>query len=480
MTAFGGGSRRPLSAGTPDPPGAAAELPAELSFMGPRPLRGRLRVPWDKSISHRALLFAALASGTSRLWWLADGDDVARSRAAVEALGVKVRDGPGSPGEDRELRQPPLRQNTPAGERVGPAVIVRGAGFDGLCEPETVIDCGNSGTSIRLLAGILAGRSFHSVLTGDSSIARRPMARVVEPLRRMGARIDGRDGGRLAPLSIRGGDLRGLRHELAVASAQVKTALILAGLQADGATEVTEPARSRDHSERLLSTMGAALEPVPGGVRVEPAAPGQLQAFDLVVPGDPSAAAFFVVGACITPGSDLVVEDVCLNPTRIGFVDVLRRMGADVEVAVKDERGGEPVGDIRATAGPLRATTMAGDEIPRIIDEIPALAVAAAFATGTTEVADAGELRVKESDRIGTIAQELAQLGIVVEAWADGLAITGGAPRPGLVKSHGDHRIAMAGAIAANACDGPSTVRGWGAVASSYPGFAGDLASVTS
>ncbi|HEV7534368.1 MAG TPA: 3-phosphoshikimate 1-carboxyvinyltransferase, partial [Acidimicrobiia bacterium] len=334
-------------------------------------------------------------------------------------------------------------------------------------------------TSIRLLAGLLAGRPFHSVLTGDASITRRPMARVVDPLRLMGARIDGRDGGRLAPLAIRGGGLTGRRHELAVASAQVKTALLLAGLQAEGVTEVVEPALSRDHTERLLPAMGAVLEPVPGGVRVAPAGAGGLTPINLAVPGDPSAAAFFVVGACVTPGSDLVVEDVCLNPTRIGFVDVLRRMGADVEVRVKEERGGEPVGDIRAAASALVATTMAGAEIPGIIDEIPALAVAAAFAAGTTEVADAAELRVKESDRIGTVAQELSQLGIAVETRPDGLVITGGHPRPGLLKSHGDHRIAMAAAIALNACEGPSTVRGWPAVASSYPGFAADLEAVT-
>jgi 3-phosphoshikimate 1-carboxyvinyltransferase len=437
---------------------AAPDMPAELSVNGPRPLRGRLRVPGDKSISHRAVLFAALATGTSRLTGLADGGDVAASLAAVAALGAKVRTGTGPSGE--------------------PVVVVRGSGVDGLAEPDGVIDCGNSGTSIRLLAGLLAGRPFHAVLTGDASVVRRPMGRVVDPLRLMGARIDGRDGGRLAPLSIRGGALTGMRHELAVASAQVKTALLLAGLQAAGGTEVTEPALSRDHSERLLPAMGAVLKAISGGVRIEPA-PGGLHAVDLAVPGDPSAAAFFVVGACVTPGSDVVVEDVCLNPTRIGFVDVLRRMGADVEVVVKEERAGEPVGDIRAAAGPLRATTMAGDEIPRVIDEIPALAVAAAFAAGTTVISDAAELRVKESDRVGTVAQELAQLGIAVEARPDGLVITGGAPHAGLLKSHGDHRIAMAAAIAANACEGPSTVRGWPAVVSSYPGFAADLASVT-
>ncbi|HVW33542.1 MAG TPA: 3-phosphoshikimate 1-carboxyvinyltransferase, partial [Acidimicrobiia bacterium] len=385
-----------MTGARPSGAATAADLPAELAVEGIRPLRGRLRVPGDKSISHRALLFSALAAGTSRLWGLADGDDVVRSRAAIEALGVKVRDSAGSPAEA-----------VVAGERADPAVIVRGGGFEGLAEPDAVVDCGNSGTSIRLLAGILAGRPFHTVLTGDSSIVRRPMARVVEPLRAMGARIDGRDGGRLAPLAIRGGGLRGMRHELAVASAQVKTALLLAGLQAEGGTEIVEPARSRDHTERLLPAMGVRLEAGAGGVTVEPVS-GGLTPINLAVPGDPSAAAFFVVGACITPGSDLVVEDVCLNPTRIGFVDVLRRMGANVEIAVKEERGGEAVGDIRAAYGPLRATTMAGAEIPSVIDEIPALAVAAAFAEGTTEVADAAELRVKESDRIGTIEQELS------------------------------------------------------------------------
>lgn len=427
-------------------------LPQEVSIAGPRPLVGRLRVPGDKSISHRALLLAAVASGTSRLSGLADGDDVARTRAAVEVLGARLRNASGG------------------------QVVVRGAGFGGLAEPEGVIDCGNSGTSIRLLAGLLAGRPFHSVLSGDASIARRPMARVVEPLRAMGARIDGRRGGELAPLSIRGGGLVGRRHELAVASAQVKTALILAGLQAEGPTEVTEPAPSRDHTERLLPALGARLEAIPGGVRVEP---GEVEPLELEVPGDPSAAAFFVVGACVTAGSDLVVEDVCLNPTRTGFVEVLRRMGAKIDVEVTSERGGEPVGELHVIASPLVATSIGGTEIPSVIDEIPALAVAAAFAEGVTEIADAAELRVKESDRIGTLSQELSQLGVIVEPRPDGLVVRGGRPRAGLLKSHGDHRIAMAAAVAANACEGPSTVRGWRAVASSYPAFADHLALVT-
>jgi 3-phosphoshikimate 1-carboxyvinyltransferase len=292
----------------------------------------------------------------------------------------------------------------------------------------------------------------------------------------MGARIDGRCGGDRVPLSIRGGGLAGSRHDLPIASAQVKTALILAGLQASGATEITEPAPSRDHTERLLPTLGVQLDPIPGGVRVEP---GDVLPFELVVPGDPSSAAFFVVGACITPGSDLVVEDVCLNPARIGFLDVLRRMGAAIEVEQTEERGGEPVGRIRVRSSALSATSMAGAEIPSIIDEIPILAVAAAFAEGTTEISDAAELRAKESDRIGTVSQELSQLGIRVDALPDGLVIHGGRPHPGLLKSHGDHRIAMAAAVAANACPGASTVRGWQAIESSYPSFAEQLAAVT-
>ena len=424
----------------------------EISLAGPRPLVGRLRLPGDKSISHRALLFAAMADGTSRITGLADGEDVGRTRAAIAALGARVR------------------------TAANGVTSVRGGGFGGLAEPEGVVDCGNSGTTTRLLAGLLAGRPFHSVLDGDSSLARRPMARVVDPLRAMGAHIDGRQGGTLIPLSIRGGTLSGTRFDLPVASAQVKSALLIAGLQAAGATEVTEPAPSRDHTERFLPTLGARLTAIPGGARVEP---GPLTAFDLDVPGDPSSAAFFVVAACITPGSDLVVEDVCLNPRRIGFVEVLRRMGAKVEVDVTGERAGEPVGSIHAVHSSLSGTTMAGDEIPSIIDEIPALAVAAAFATGVTEIKDAGELRAKETDRIGTVTQELSQLGIGAEARPEGMVITGGHPRPALLKSHGDHRVAMAAAVAANACEGTSTVRGWQAVAVSYPGFGADLEQVT-
>ncbi len=424
-------------------------VPAELTLAGPRPLRGRLRVPGDKGISHRALVFAALAHRQSRITGIADGDDVQRTRVALEQLGVRTR----------------VR---------GTEVVVPGTGGR-LREPDCVIDCGNSGTTLRMLAGLLAAQPFHTSLTGDDSLTGRPMRRVVEPLRAMGARIDGRDDGARAPLSIRGGPLRGTRCELAVASGQVKTAVVLAGLQADGTTEVVEPRPSRDHTERMLAAVGAPIERI--DERTLRVRRGPVREFELEVPGDPSSAAFFIVAATIVPGSAVVLEHLGLNPTRLGFLDVLREMGADVEVRPTGVQLGEPVGELAVSAAGLTGTTIVPGE--GWIDEIPALAVAAAFADGVTEIRDAAELRVKESDRIGTLEQELAQMGVEVEARRDGLLIRGGRPRAGLLKSHGDHRIAMAAAVAALACEGDSTVRGWRAVTSSYPRFADDLAHLT-
>jgi 3-phosphoshikimate 1-carboxyvinyltransferase len=415
-------------------------------------LSGRLRVPGDKSISHRALMLAALANGRSKVSHLATGEDVDATRRALEQLGVRV-----------------LRHDDRA-------LTLQGRGFDGIRESDDILDCGNSGTAIRILAGVLAGRPFLSVLTGDASVRSRPMARVATPLRAMGAAVDGRSGGEYAPLVIRGGGLRAVRYELPMASAQVKSAILFAGLQAEGTTEVVSPAPTRDHTERMLHALGAPLVVDGLVVRVER---GAIEPFDLEVPGDPSSAAFFVVAAAITPGSDIVLEDVACNPTRLGFVDVLRRMGADIDVAITGERCGEPVGDIHVSYGPLVATTIGGDEIPNVQDEVPVLAVAAAFAEGVTEIHDAAELTVKESNRIGTVNQELTQLGIAVEALPDGLVIRGGRPRAASLKSHGDHRIAMAAAVAANAIDGESTVRGWQAITSSYPEFADDFAVLT-
>jgi len=397
------------------------------------------------------LLFAALATGRSSLTNLATGDDVAATRAALRALGVPIRTG-------------------------AHAVTINGTGLAGWREPEVVLDCANSGTTMRVLSGALAGRPFLSVLTGDASLRQRPMRRVTEPLRAMGAHVDGRADGAYAPLVVRGAALHGVRHELSVASAQVKSALMLAGLQADGITEIVSPAMSRDHSERMLGALGVPIEVDDATVRVQVGAP---EPFHLDVPGDPSSAAFFVVAALITPGSDLRIESLSLNPTRLGFVDVLRRMGADIDVELDDERCGEPVGNLHVRSGPLTATTIEGDEIPNVQDEIPALAVAAAFADGVTEVRDAAELALKETNRIGALHQELSELGLAVEKRADGLVIRGGSPRAALVKSHGDHRMAMALAVAANAIDGESTVRGWQAVASSYPTFADDFVRLT-
>jgi 3-phosphoshikimate 1-carboxyvinyltransferase len=428
---------------------------AEVTITGPRPLRGAVRVPGDKGISHRALLVASLATGTSTIRGLADGDDVDRTRLAIERLGVRVK-------------------LSPATGQAGPTVGVRSAGAGGLREPDAVIDCGNSGTTMRTLSGLVAGRPFLSVLTGDTSLLSRPMGRVVRPLRALGARVDGRGDGEVAPLVIRGGDLTGRRCDLDVPTAQVKTALILAGLQANGTTDVVEPAPSRDHTERMLSALGAPVTRVDNRTtRVEQGAPAP---FELDVPGDPSSAALFAVAACITPGSAIVIEGVCLNPRRLGFVDVLARMGACIEAEQTDERLGEPVGRIVVEASPLVGTQIEPDE--GMIDEIPVLAVAAAFADGVTEIRGIAELRVKESDRINTIQQELTQMGVEAEAQRDSLTIQGGAPRPTMFKSHGDHRIALAAAVAANAMTGASTVRGWHSVAVSYPSFAEDLAVV--
>jgi len=359
----------------------------------------------------------------------------------------------------------------------GEGVIVSGIGVEGLAEPVDVIDCGNSGTAIRFLAGLLAGRPFLTVLTGDESLVQRPMARIVEPLRRMGAHLDGRRDGALPPLVVRGGGLAGTTHRLTVASAQVKTALLLAGLQATGTTEITEPEPSRDHTERMLGALGAPVTRV--DERTVQVSAGAPEPFEFAVPGDPSSAAFWVVAATITPGSELVVERVALNPARIGFVDVLARMGAAVEVVTTGEHLGEPVGEIRVTSGPLHGTTVAGPEIPGVIDEIPVLAVAAAFADGVTEFRDAAELRVKETDRIATTSELLTSLGIAVETGDDHLVVRGGAPAPGAVDSHGDHRIAMAGAVAAGAIEGEILVRGWRSVATSYPEFTRDHATLT-
>ena len=411
---------------------------------GAGPLRGRIGVPGDKSISHRALMLAALAEGVSRVSGLSDGEDVARTAAAVQAMGAEID-----------------------GERIS-------GGTSRLHEPDDVIDLGNSGTGIRLLAGLCAGLPWLTVLTGDGSVRSRPMDRISLPLRQMGASVDGRAGGRLPPLTVRGGGLKGIDYAPPVASAQVKSAVLLAGLSATGETVVREQVATRGHTEELLKEAGADLSIHRiGASRVVRLKPSRLRPFELEVPGDPSQAAFWVVAACIVPGSDVVVERVYVGPGRIGFVDVLQRMGADVTV----ENVTGTVGDIHARHSKLSGTVVAGDEIPGLQDEIPVLAVAALLAEGTTTFRDAAELRVKETDRLAVLTSELSRLGGRIEAMSDGLVIHGGAPPGGgHTRSHGDHRIAMAMAVAALAGRGPVEIEGWEAVATSYPGFADDLA----
>ncbi len=408
-----------------------------FTVTGGRPLRGRITVPGDKSISHRALLLAALAEGTSVVRGLSDGDDVARTRLAMEAMGA-----------------------TFDGDKIT-------GGRSRLHEPGDVVDMGNSGTGIRLLAGLCASLPWLTVLTGDESIRRRPMYRVIDPLRAMGARIYGRGGGRCAPLAVAGAELHGIDIETKVASAQVKSAILLAGLGAEGDTVVRQHLATRAHTEELLVLAGAEVDVTDGGRRVH-LRPSLLEPFELDVAGDPSQAAFWIVGACIVPGSDVTVEHVYVGPGRSGFLDVLRRMGADVE---SGEDG------IRARYSPdLQGTEVGGDEVPGLIDEIPALAMAAAVAEGETVFGNVGELRTKESDRIATITEGLTAMGAAHELTNDGFIVAGSSRLNGSrVQSHGDHRIAMALAVSGLAAEGTTTIGGWEAVATSYPGFELDL-----
>mgnify|MGYP001024864942 CR=1 FL=1 len=426
-----------------------------LTVVPGRPLRGRVRVPGDKSISHRALLLGALAAGPTRVrGWLPANDCQATLRC-VQALGIEVGRLPGAEAVD---------------------LVVHGRGLRGLREPADVLDCGGSGTTARLLSGILAGQPFLSILTGNEQLRRRPMGRVAEPLRRMGATVWGRDGGRLLPLVVQGGDLAGIDYTLPVASAQVKSAVLLAGLYAQASVTVREPGPARDHTERMLMAMGADLTKA-GNVVTLASRPTALRPLDLTVPGDPSSAAFLLVAASLVPRSEVVIEGVGLNPTRTGLLDVLQAMGARVEVLEQREVGGEPVGDLKvqATEG-LRATEVAGDLVPRLIDEIPILAVAATQAAGVTVVREAEELRVKETDRIAAVAGELRKLGAQVEERPDGFAICGPTRlRGAVVESHGDHRLAMALAVAGLLAEGETVVQGTECIADSFPGFAAVL-----
>jgi 3-phosphoshikimate 1-carboxyvinyltransferase len=425
-------------------------------------LRGSCRVPGDKSISHRALLFGALTDGIVEANGLGLGGDNLSTAAALRALGVDVQ----IDGSDAR---------------------VHGVGFAGLRAAAAPLDCGNSGTTIRLLAGLLAGRPFEAELGGDASLTRRPMRRVAEPLRKMGATIEGRadpprPGDVFPPLRIRGGALTGIRYELPVASAQLKTALILAGLQAKGPTLLREPARSRDHTERMLRFLGAPISVASSGaIAVEPDGwDGRLRAARISIPGDLSSATFLLVAALTVPGSEITVDNIGLNPTRAGALDVLRAMGADLTIEATGEAMGEPIGRVRARASRLRGTRVDGDLALRAIDEIPALAVAAALADGETVFADLAELRIKESDRIAALARELGRAGARVEERPDGFIVTGLGGRPptgGTVLPEHDHRIAMAGAIL-GLTSADETIVPAADIATSFPIFAETLSSL--
>ncbi len=414
---------------------------------GARRLRGTIRVPGDKSISHRALLFNALALGTARVRGFLDGADCRTTLAALRAMGVRIEETEGM-------------------------LTVHGAGIYGLTEPADILDCGNSGTTTRLLLGILAGQPFFTGLTGDGSLRRRPMARVTDPLRQMGAWIDGREGGNLLPLGVRGGNLHGIAYALPVASAQVKSSLLLAALFADSPTTLTGRTDSRDHTERMLRAMGADLVASGGGLMLTPGAP--LAARDVEVPGDISSAAFWLVAGAAHPDAELTIEHVGVNPTRTGMLDMLTLMGAEIDVRNEREISGEPVADLTVRSSRLRGAEIGGSLIPRGIDELVVLAVAAAMAEGRTVVRDAAELRVKESDRVATVVEGLRRFGARAEAADDGFVIEG--PNVLLAEaqeSHDDHRLAMAWAVAALiAHDREETaIHGASAADVSYPTF---------
>lgn len=437
-----------------EPPYGRLSPGASVRFGPVGPLRGKLRPPADKSISHRAALIAAIGEGETTIEGYLDAADTRSTLAAVAALGAEV-----------EFREG-------AAAAVGTDVAIRGVGLRGA--RSAAIDVGNAGTLLRLLPGLLAGQpAGRWVLDGDDSIRRRPVDRIAEPLRRMGADLSARED-RLPPLEVRGAALHGIEYELPVASAQVKSCLLFAGLLAEGETRIAEPQPTRDHSERMLRAAGAEIEREGETIVIHPAE--RLVPRRFVVPADFSSAAFFLVAALLVEGSEVELQGVGLNPTRTGLLTVLGRMGARVERLDEGEEGGEPIGTIVARASELRGTEVGDEEIPLAIDELPLVALAACFAEGATTIRDAAELRRKESDRIATVSAALKALGGRVEASEDGMVIEGtGGLRGGAIDSHGDHRIAMLGAIAGLASHEGVEVAGMDAAAVSYPGFERDL-----
>ena len=426
---------------------------SELHISPAQALRGTIRAPADKSISHRAAILGTLAASDLRVENFLPSQTTQATVNCLRGLGAEI-------------------------EQPGPnTLVIRGHGLRGLREPDDVLFCEGSGTTMRLLAGICAGQDFLSILEGTPALKRRPMARVVEPLREMGATILARDGGRLPPLAIRGGHLRGIDSTLPVASAQVKSALLLAGLFADAPTTVREPGPSRDHTERMLRAFGVRIEPVTpdhsaSAIRISPTS--NLQSpVSISIPADFSSAAFFIVAALLEPQSELRIERVGVNPTRTGLLDVLRAMGADIALEGEHKQGNEPVADVMVRASDLCGVEVCGDTVVRMIDEFPILAVAATQAHGETIVRDAAELRVKESDRIATVVSELRALGARIEPQPDGFVVEGPTRlRGAVVDSHGDHRLAMALAVAGLIAEGEVIVKNVECIDDSFPGFA--------
>ncbi len=409
-------------------------------------VRGDISVPGDKSISHRAVMLGALGKGVTVVRGFLRGEDTFSTLNAFRTMGVGAREDAG-------------------------ALFIDGKGMNGLEEPSDVLDCGNSGTSMRLMTGLLAGQKFFSVLTGDRYLRNRPMGRVIEPLGRMGAKIWGRCGGAKAPLAVQGTPLKGTSYASPVASAQVKSALLLAGLFAEGDTVVTEPSLSRDHSERMLRYFGADVEQLSSGARIRGG--GSLEAREVLVPGDISSAAFFIVAALVVPGSELLIRGVGTNPTRTGIIDIMLQMGASLELSNEREVCGEPVADILVRSSRLKGIEIGGELVPRAIDEFPAICIAAACAEGKTILRDAKELRVKETDRIAAMAANLSKAGITVIETEDGLEITGSERLSACsVDSFGDHRIAMSMMVAGLVSDSGIQVSDIGCIETSFPGFA--------
>lgn len=420
-----------------------------MKFKKINALRGEVTIPGDKSISHRAVMLGAISEGTTRITNFLRGADCLSTIACFRKMGIDIEESPDQ-------------------------ILVHGKGLHGLQAPADILDAGNSGTTTRLISGILAGQSFESTLTGDASIQKRPMKRIITPLTMMGTDVESLSGDGCAPLRIRGSHLKGIDYHSPVASAQVKSCILLAGLYTDSVTSVTEPYVSRDHSERMLSSFGAALKTDGCTVSIQPEP--RLMGQEVAVPGDISSAAYFIAAALLVPGSELLIKNVGINPTRDGILRICRRMGADITILNRREHGREPVADLLVKHSPLKGTVIEGAVIPTLIDELPILAVMAAFAEGSTVIRDAQELKVKESNRLDILVHHLSAMGADITGTEDGMVINGGRPLHGAVlESHLDHRIAMSFAVAGIAAQGETEILQADCVDISYPGFYRDL-----